>query len=182
MTSYLLLPVNPISRCVISGQMSHHVSWDEFSVYLFWHVTHNVDSVEKLVILYHGPPIPIELDIVENYPHLHAAFRFHRRWLYRGINELYLAPQVDFVIRFRRRHRPQFHVIRNRRDVPRTNFHCYPSDCYVLDVVCGSSRSPPTLRDLCYNRLARWRVYQILYPEVPSTVCERAWRRARSIY
>jgi len=117
----------------------------------------------------------------ENYPHLHAAFRYHRRWLHRGINELYLAPQTDFIIRFRRRHRPQFRVVRNRRDVPRTNFHCYPSDCYVLDVVCGVARSPPTLRDLCYNRLARWRVYQILYPDVPSTVCERAWRRARSI-
>ena len=182
MMSYLLLLVNHISSYVISGQMSHHISWDEFNVYLQWHVTYNVDSVEKVVILYNGESIPIELDIVENYPHLHAAFRHHRRWLHRGINELYLAPQVDFTIRFRRRHRPQFYVVRNRRDVPRTNFHCYSSDCYVLDVVCGSSRSPPTLRDLCYNQLARWRVYQILYPEVPSTVCERAWRRARSIY
>ena len=151
------------------------------SIYLQWHVTENVDSIEKLVILYTGPSIPIELDIVENYPHLHAAFRYHRRWLHRGINELYLAPQTDFIIRFKRRHRPQFPVIRNRCDVPRTNFHCYSSDCYVLDLVCGLARSPPTLRDLCYNRLARWRVYQVLYPDVPSTVCESAWRRARFI-
>ena len=180
-TTYHLLLVNPIFSSAISGQMSHHVSWDALSIYLQWHVTENVDSIEKLVILYTGESIPIEIDIVENYPHLHAAFRYHRRWLHRGINELYLAPQTDFIIRFKRRHRPQFRVVRNRRAVPRTNFHCYSSDCYVLDLVCGLARSPPTLRDLCYNRLARRRVYQILYPDVPSTVCERAWRRARSI-
>ena len=180
-TTYHFLLVNPIFSSAISGQMSHHVSWDALSIYLQWHVTENVDSIEKLVILYTGESIPIEIDIVENYPHLHAAFRYHRRWLHRGINELYLAPQTDFIIRFKRRHRPQFRVVRNRRAVPRTNFHCYSSDCYVLDLVCGLARSPPTLRDLCYNRLARWRVYQILYPDVPSTVCERAWRRARSI-
>jgi len=180
-TTYHPLLVNPIFSSAISGQMSHHVSWDALSIYLQWHVTENVDSIEKLVILYTGESIPIEIDIVENYPHLHAAFRYHRRWLHRGINELYLAPQTDFIIRFKRRHRPQFRVVRNRRAVPRTNFHCYSSDCYVLNLVCGLARSPPTLRDLCYNRLARWRVYQILYPDVPSTVCERAWRRARSV-